>query len=60
MVRRSAFFSLRAWPWWVLAALTVVLHLWQLDARSYHHDESIHAKLSWDLAESGAYRYDPT
>ncbi|MEN8163639.1 MAG: flippase activity-associated protein Agl23 [Acidobacteriota bacterium] len=57
---RSAFFSPRAWPWWVLAVLTVVLHLWQLDERSYHHDESIHAKLSWDLAESGAYRYDPT
>lgn len=59
-MKRTEFFSLRYWPWWVLVGLTVVLHLWQLDARSYHHDESIHAKLSWDLAEVGSYRYDPT
>lgn len=57
---RGDFFRLRSWPWWVLIALTIFLHLWQLDARSFHHDESIHAKLSWDLAESGSYRYDPT
>ncbi len=59
-MKRSAFFQLRSWPWWGLAVLTIVLHLWQLDSRSYHHDESIHAKLSWDLAEAGSYRYDPT
>ena len=48
------------WRWWLLVGLSLLLHLWQLDARSYHHDESIHAKLSWDLAEGRSYRYDPT
>ena len=57
---KSRFFSLRSWPWWVLLALTVTLHLWGLGDRSYHHDESIHSKLSWDLAETGSYHYDPT
>ncbi len=50
----------KRWRWWVLVGLSLVLHLWQLDARSYHHDESIHAKLSWDLAQGRSYRYDPT
>jgi uncharacterized protein (TIGR03663 family) len=41
-------------------AVSLLLHLWQLDERSFHHDESIHAKLSWDLAQGRGYRYDPT
>ncbi len=59
-MRRSEFFTFRSWPWWGLVFLSVVLHLWQLGPRSFHHDESIHAKLAWDLAESGTYHYDPT
>ena len=47
-----------AWAGLVLLAAT--LHLWGLADRSFHHDEAIHAKLSWDLAERGSYRYDPT
>ncbi len=43
-----------------LLLLSAVLHLAFLGERSYHHDESIHAKLSWDLVHKGAYRYDPT
>lgn len=46
--------------WLLLLALSLALHLVQLGERSFHHDESIHAKLSWDLAERGVYRYDPT
>lgn len=46
--------------WLALLALSVVLHLVNLGGRSLHHDESIHAKLSWDLATRGAYHYDPT
>lgn len=46
--------------WWGLIFLSVFLHLWQLDVRTFHSDEAIHAKLSWDLAVSGIYRYDPT
>lgn len=59
-MKHSVLFSRQSWRWWLLLALTLFLHLWQLGARSYHHDESIHAKLSWDFAEAGAYRYDPT
>ena len=51
---------LRHWPWLLLVVLSLALHLWGLGERTLHHDESIHAKLSWDLATSGAYRYDPT
>lgn len=47
-------------PWLALVMLSATLHLWKLGDRSFHHDEAIHAKLSWDLAERGAYRYDPT
>lgn len=46
--------------WGVLLLVSVGLHLWGLDSRSYHHDESLHARLSWNLVEHGAYRYDPT
>ncbi len=51
----------RRWlAWGALVALSLSLHLWALDARSFHHDESIHARLSYDLLHEGVYRYDPT
>jgi uncharacterized protein (TIGR03663 family) len=50
----------RALGWLGLVVLALALHLVGLGERSYHHDEAIHAKLSWDLAERGAYAYDPT
>ena len=50
----------RHWPWLVLLLITAALHLWALDHRSFHHDEAIHAKLSFDLSEHGTYHYDPT
>ena len=46
--------------WAGLAVLAIVLHLGGLGGRSYHHDESIHAQLSYDLLHKGSYRYDPT
>lgn len=48
------------WPWLALFAASVVLHLYMLDARAFHSDESIHAKLAFDLLHQGTYRYDPT
>ncbi|HSL18051.1 MAG TPA: flippase activity-associated protein Agl23 [Methylomirabilota bacterium] len=48
------------WPWFALVALSAVLHLWQLGDRSYHHDEAIHAQLSYELAFEQRYRYNPT
>ncbi len=51
----------RAWlAWGALLLLSVVLHTAALSERSFHHDESIHAQMSFDLAERGLYRYDPT
>ena len=40
--------------------LSAALHLVGLGERSFHHDEAIHAKLSYDLAFAKSYRYDPT
>jgi len=51
---------LRFWPWWFLLVLSMSLHFTNLGERSFHHDESIHAKLSWDLSQGGGYRYNPT
>jgi uncharacterized protein (TIGR03663 family) len=45
--------------WMILLLLAALLRLVALAARPYHHDESIHAKLSNDLATSGIYQYDP-
>ncbi|MCU0234441.1 MAG: hypothetical protein MUE90_10495, partial [Thermoanaerobaculales bacterium] len=50
----------RLLPWVLLVALSLALHLWLLGERSFHHDESIHAQTSYQLLQTGAYRYDPT
>jgi len=46
--------------WAALLVLSLGLHLWRLGVRSFHHDEAIHASLSFNLAQHGTYRYDPT
>ena len=46
--------------WGALLLLSIALHTVGLAERSFHHDESIHAQMSFDLAERGIYRYDPT
>jgi len=50
----------RCLPWLALVALSLVLHLWDLGGRSFHHDEAIHAQAAYGLITSGSYRYDPT
>ncbi len=50
----------RYWPWLALLVLSAGLHLAVLGQRTFHHDESIHAQLSYDLARAGSYHYDPT
>lgn len=54
--RRTA----RRWAWAALVLLAIAVHLVGLGGRSFHHDESIHARLSYDLLHDGVYRYDPT
>ena len=46
--------------WSLLVLVSAALHLWQLDERSFHHDESIHAHSSYELVKRGVYRYNPT
>ncbi len=45
--------------WLVIFAVAFALRFWDLGARALHHDESIHAKWAWDLAQ-GSYRHSPT
>ncbi|MEO6323429.1 MAG: flippase activity-associated protein Agl23 [Thermoanaerobaculia bacterium] len=47
------------WAWAFLFLLTLSLRLHHLDARIFHHDESIHGWFSMHLAFEGDYRYDP-
>ena len=47
------------WAWGFLIALTLALRLYHLDARIFHHDESIHGWFSMHLAFEGDYHYDP-
>ncbi|MCA9853113.1 MAG: TIGR03663 family protein, partial [Dehalococcoidia bacterium] len=42
----------------VLLAAAALLRIWDLGAGALHHDESIHAKFSWDLVR-GNYTHDP-
>ena len=41
--------------------LALFLRTYELGARPYHHDESIHAFFSWKITQQGVaeYRYDP-
>ena len=42
-----------------IAAVALVLRVVDLDARAMHHDESLHAKYAWDLAEGRGYEHNP-
>ncbi len=42
-----------------IAAVALLLRLIDLDARAMHHDESLHAKYAWDLAEGRGYTHNP-
>ncbi len=45
--------------WVFLAAVSLVLHLWGLEVRSFHSDEAIHAHAAYKLLHEGTYRYNP-
>lgn len=49
--------ELIAYPVLVVAAL--VARLWDLGSRAMHHDESLHALYSYNLAVGDGYRHDP-
>ena len=55
------FRAIDAVTWGVIAlfAISLVLHLWDLGARAFHHDESQHAAFSYYFATGGGYHHDP-
>ncbi|MFN8522035.1 MAG: TIGR03663 family protein [Chloroflexota bacterium] len=46
-------------PFLVLAALGFALRIYDVGARAYHHDESLHAVYSWYLYVGRGYIHDP-
>jgi len=57
--------SLRLRLSWELAlyvlfiAVGAGLRFWDLGARAFHHDESLHAQYAWYLFRDGTYHHDP-
>lgn len=47
------------WAWVGLIVLSLALRLFALDARPFHHDESIHSWFAYHLITDGEYKYDP-
>src|SRR4051794_1819673 len=45
--------------WALLIAVALVLRLYDLGSRPFHHDESQDAYFSWVLRTGGGYAYDP-
>jgi uncharacterized protein (TIGR03663 family) len=46
-------------PFLGLMFLGLVLRFWDLGAKAYHHDESLHAFYSWRLYDGQGYVHDP-
>ena len=47
------------WAWGALLLLALLLRVWDLGSRAFHHDESIHGWFTYQLAYQGTYEYDP-
>lgn len=43
----------------LLGVAAVLLHLYALDARALHHDETLHATFSWNIYQGRGYQHDP-
>ncbi|MDI6902975.1 MAG: TIGR03663 family protein [Methanocellales archaeon] len=43
----------------LIIIIAMVLRFYNLDARPYHHDESVHAYFSYQLFRYGTYAYNP-
>ncbi|NTU83223.1 MAG: TIGR03663 family protein, partial [Chloroflexales bacterium] len=42
-----------------LGVVSLIAHMWALDARALHHDETLHAAYSWYLYVGRGYIHDP-
>ncbi len=61
-LRAETPFGLSRWQVLVFLAVLVFVaftRFWDLGARALHHDESMHARFSWDIYRSFNYRYNP-
>jgi len=54
-----AFLRRERWAWAALLLAALLLRVWDLDSRAFHHDESIHGWFTYQLAFQGEYVYDP-
>lgn len=43
----------------LIGFLSMFLHLWGLDQRALHHDETLHASYSWNIYTHRGYMHDP-
>src|SRR5258707_2251986 len=46
-------------PFLGLMFIGLVLRFWDLGAKAFHHDESLHAFYSWRLYDGPGYGHDP-
>ena len=56
------FSALRTWETWTYIALVIIAlgtRLWDLDGRSLHYDEVLHAWYSWRFSEGLGYAHTP-
>ncbi len=53
--------TVEKWIFLLLFAAGILLRVYDLGVRPYHHDESIHAVFSWKIVQEGVknYNYDP-
>ena len=45
-------------PFLALMLLGLVLRFWDLGAKAFHHDESLHAFYAWRLYDGQGYQHD--
>ncbi|NJN65771.1 MAG: TIGR03663 family protein [Chloroflexaceae bacterium] len=43
----------------LIGVASLLLHLWGLDQRALHHDETLHASYSWNIYRGEGYMHDP-
>jgi len=45
--------------YWILILIAFIMRIWDLSSRAVHHDESLHAFYSWQLAQGNGYEHNP-
>ena len=45
--------------WVIVVTVALIMRLWDLDSRAFHHDESLHAFYSWNMYNGNGYYHNP-